>query len=251
MLDLSFDDAFEICALVAPLRNVNLEGYVEKPVVDQQEIRNTFFRNALDLLELCGLQIDAGLMNINVGVFKGADGTALVELSNAFFFSDVCRGKVDLFTALMADLGYERQDATVSVEHLHYGDPACNAIEYRIYLNSTKGVDTLVREYGIENLSFNDRRQALHILDYEGTLQGKVFSLLRKIKELGCCRDYVEMPVRSRYFDISLRQRIYASCLADQDNLFALVNKGMTTMPQKCKEANFDRLLERIRTALR
>lgn len=250
MLDLSFDDAFEMCALVAPLRNVNVGDFIEKPIEDQHRIRNAFFRNALEFMELCGLHIDTGVMNVNVGAYKDGSGARIVELSNAFFFSDVCRGKVDLFAALMADFGYEHQEATVSVEHLHYGDPACNAIEYRIYLNHTKGVDVLVKNSGVGNLSFNDRKQSFHILADKDAAQDKVLSLLRKIKEIGAYRDYVEMPVRCRYFDILLRRKIYASCLENRDDLFALVNKGIEGASQKGREANFNRLLSYIRTAV-
>ena len=90
---------------------------------------------------------------------------AISQLSYTFNFSnDADAEKVRIFTALMADLGYDTQETATMLQYVAEDDVNFNAMEYTVRVNNLKGVLPMLEQLGFTDFTVNNTRKEVTVI---------------------------------------------------------------------------------------
>lgn len=116
------------------------------------------------------------------------------ELSYSFDFgrnADI--DKVRVFTALMADLGYQTQETATMMQYVPEDDVNYNAVEYTVKVNNLPGVLPMLEQFGFTDFTVNTTRKEVTVLlsNTDNTAAEITAMFSRFIQELKNNNNYV------------------------------------------------------------
>lgn len=220
--ELSPDDS-KTKAIVAPFRkmpDITMETYEQ--VIN--EIKPKFVEKAQQIAKELGITIDEVVDNIG-GFEFWETGEKQTEVSFTFNFSDATQEQADAFSMLLADLGHEVQEASISKHYVSEETKSqSNAISYEVKYKelSQELLDYLKNEVVEYTMNIDDKTiEVLYIIDVND--QDVVFAKVEKLveflggnyeQEYGTRAEFVN----SKYLDSENRQNAYQSWLETNNN---------------------------------
>lgn len=190
------------------------ESNYEEAVKYANEI---YQHNAKKFAKLLG--IDIKHYKNAIGGYTFSNGKHINEVSGMFNLGDITANDADLFACLMADLGFENQEASICFNYEGDNSEEANGAEFEVMykdLNVFK-VEELLNDVGIYDYTIFDDRVAINtdfdfMSDEEtNSLNEKIFKFTEKLKERGKFNGKRKQKIKSRYLARGTRQKIYRS----------------------------------------
>lgn len=178
-----------------------------------EKLTSSAITNASRLASMIGIEIRG--VNILGGTYLSNS-----ELSYKYVVSSESDSQVDLLAALMGDLSFEYQDATIASRYLSEDQKSeANAFEITFSAPqdaSIEDIEKLLKEAGIEGSSFNFKQNKLQIIAFE---EQDVQTLIDLLKKYEGYEFESAAPQNSRYIDAAYRKRAYQEWLNSEVGL--------------------------------
>jgi len=209
-------------ALIAPFTNTQLTADNYKILKDKVDI--PFRKKAREVADILGLEISKN--NSTIGGYdltEKGETIKLNELSYAFYFyNEDNLDNVDLFAAIMGEIGYERQYATISA--IYVKDPnEADGTEYRILVKDDADPIAIVKALQDANISEytvdpDDNQITLMAFNFDkekaDDLIAKIPNLIKILNDGGVYDRSTQTYFKSNYLDSEARGRIIKDRIA-------------------------------------
>lgn len=161
----------------APVRTLQatIAPYAKTEVTAQNyndmkaNVEQSFKQQAHEIAQALGIELEDRDISTNIQSMDNMEGNTVeqvaAQLSYTFEFSgnpDI--DKVRIFTALMADLGYQTQETAAMTQYVAEDDVNFNAVEYTVKVNNLKGVLPMLDRLGFADYRVNNTRKEVTIL---------------------------------------------------------------------------------------
>ena len=161
----------------APVRTLQatIAPYAKTEVTAQNDndmkanVEQSFKQQAHEIAQALGIELEDRDISTNIQTMDNMEGNTVeqvaAQLSYTFEFSgnpDI--DKVRIFTALMADLGYQTQETAAMTQYVAEDDVNFNAVEYTVKVNNLKGVLPMLDRLGFTDYRVNNTRKEVTIL---------------------------------------------------------------------------------------
>ena len=132
-------------------------------------VEHQFKQQAHEIANALGLTLDDRDISTNIQSLNNIEGgtveQAISQLSYTFNFSnDADAEKVRIFTALMADLGYDTQETATMLQYVAEDDVNFNTMEYTVRVNNLKGVLPMLEQLGFTDFTVNNTRKEVTVI---------------------------------------------------------------------------------------
>ena len=204
-------------ATVAPYYNTEVTAENKQQV--KEAVDSAFRKKAEETAKSIGIKLKGDASNMGGFTFSEGEaaGQQVHEISYSFEFEDATPEQVQLFASLMAENGYEQQEAVIQKRYVANIDEG-NAYEYTIRyrnLNSFEAAKALERA-GITDYTIDETNSVVQVLEFDTQNNTEVFELIKNLianegEENFYGTDF--KPVQSEYLDEKARSGLYRSWL--------------------------------------
>jgi hypothetical protein len=204
---------------VAPYYNTQLTN--ENFETIKNAVDRDFKAAANKFSSLFGAKIEK--VDINIGGFTFQEGETagqfVKELSYTFELKNVSAEDSDMIASLLGDLGHEQQEAVISANYLNATSNEADALEFRIKINDSAGVEEALSKVGINDYTIDTTANIIKILEFDlDNPQGTIEKLKPLAKELGGnFNGTEESKIQSRYLDRDARRGLYQRWLTTNE----------------------------------
>ena len=135
----------------------------------KNNVEQNFKSQAHEIADALGLRLNDRDISTNIQSMTNMEGSTVeqvaAQLSYTFDFGNNADiDKVRIFTALMADLGYETQETATTLQYVAEDDVNFNAVEYTVKVNNLKGVLPMLEQFGFTDFTVNNTRKEVTVL---------------------------------------------------------------------------------------
>lgn len=229
---------------VAPYLDEIITKENEKFLIEK--CSKVFYSKAKEIADV--LKIKISKINTNRGGYVLQEGEkagqSISELSFTFDLKDASEEQATIFTCLMGDLGYQRQEAVICCNYLKLKDKAkANAIEISLPIKEVEKAVENLKKANITDYTIDKNNKCIKLLDFD--LDNPDFDKIQKLtKILKKSQNYDEKrktrtsPLQSRYLEIKDRQDFYERKLRDPNlgrggRLYKLYSKALKVTKDK------------------
>lgn len=206
-------------ATVAPYYNTEVTAENKQQV--KEAVDSAFRKKAEETAKSIGIKLKGDASNMGGFTFSEGEaaGQQVHEISYSFEFEDATPEQVQLFASLMAENGYEQQEAVIQKRYVANIDDG-NAYEYTIRyrnLNSFEVAKALERA-GITDYTIDETNSVVQVLEFDTqnntAVRNQIDSLIANEGEENFYgTDY--NAVQSEYLDERSRAGLYRSWLEE------------------------------------
>ncbi len=206
-------------ATVAPYYNTKVTAENKQQI--KEAVNKVFTDNAKSAAKLLGMKLKGETSNIGGFTFSEGEaaGQQVHEISYSFEFEDATPEQAQLFASLMAENGYEQQEAAIQKRYVDNIDNG-NAYEYTIrYRNIDEfAVAKALEEAGITDYTIDTTNGIIQILEFDTEKNTGVLHLVDALLADGKENfyDVNNKPIQSEYLDEKTRAGIYRSWLESE-----------------------------------
>ncbi len=206
-------------ATVAPYYNTKVTAENKQQI--KEAVNKVFTDNAKSAAKLLGMKLKGETSNIGGFTFSEGEaaGQQVHEISYSFEFEDATPEQAQLFASLMAENGYEQQEAAIQKRYVDNIDNG-NAYEYTIrYRNIDEfAVAKALEEAGITDYTIDTTNGIIQILEFDTEKNTEVLHLVDALLADGKENfyDVNNKPIQSEYLDEKTRAGIYRSWLESE-----------------------------------
>lgn len=195
----------------APYReeNVNDKNYESK----KAKVEGTFLNKANEISRQLGVKIKN--ISDNMGGFVSQQGknkgNFVNEVSYTFELENATKEQADMLASIMADTGFETQEAVISSNYTDEGEG--NAIEVIFKVNSLKGIPGILKRLGIQEYTIDRANKEIKLFqsDFSSITDQNLADLSMELG--GNLYGTETTNVESRYIDAETRRDIYQKWL--------------------------------------
>lgn len=183
-------------------------------------MNKVFTDNAKNTAKILGIKLK-GETN-NMGGFTFSEGEAagqqVHEISYSFEFENATPEQAQLFASLMAENGYEQQEAAIQKQYIDNSTDA-NAFEYTVrYRNMDEfAVAKALEKAGITDYTIDETNKVVQILEFDTEKNTDVAHLVKGLLDSGKGDFYGDdyEPIKSTYLGAEERAGVYRSWLQE------------------------------------
>lgn len=203
-------------ATVAPYYNTEVTAENKQQV--KEAVNKVFTDNAKNTAKILGIKLKGETSNMGGFTFSEGEaaGQQVHEISYSFEFEDATPEQAQLFASLMAENGYEQQEAAIQKRYVANIDEG-NAYEYTIrYRNMDEfAVAKALEKAGITDYTIDTTNGIIQILEFDieknTEIRNSIDTLLNN--EEGSFYGTNYNPIQSEYLDETSRAGLYRSWL--------------------------------------
>lgn len=203
-------------ATVAPYYNTEVTSENKQQV--KEAVNKVFTDNAKNTAKILGIKLKGETSNMGGFTFSEGEaaGQQVHEISYSFEFEDATPEQAQLFASLMAENGYEQQEAAIQKRYVENIDDG-NAYEYTIrYRNMDEfAVAKALEKAGITDYTIDTTNGIIQILEFDieknTEIRNSIDTLLNN--EEGSFYGTNYNPIQSEYLDETSRAGLYRSWL--------------------------------------
>lgn len=206
-------------ATVAPYYNTEVTAENKQQV--KEAVNRVFTDNAKNTAKILGIKLKGETSNMGGFTFSEGEaaGQQVHEISYSFEFENATPEQAQLFASLMAENGYEQQEAAIQKRYVDNIDDG-NAYEYTIrYRNMDEfAVAKALEKAGITDYTIDTTNGIIQILEFDTEKNTDVLNLVDTLLADGKENfyDVNNKPIQSEYLDEKTRARIYRSWLESE-----------------------------------
>ena len=206
-------------ATVAPYYNTEVTAENKQQV--KEAVNRVFTDNAKNTAKILGIKLKGETSNMGGFTFSEGEaaGQQVHEISYSFEFENATPEQAQLFASLMAENGYEQQEAAIQKRYVDNIDDG-NAYEYTIrYRNMDEfAVAKALEKAGITDYTIDTTNGIIQILEFDTEKNTDVLHLVDTLLADGKENfyDVNNKPIQSEYLDEKTRARIYRSWLESE-----------------------------------
>ena len=171
------EEARQIASTIAPYRKTTYADYTHMIPEERNKMRNAFATAAKNIADLLGIELDMSTASANIGGYQFDGGGEIVEPSFTFRMNTTPE-KARMFSALMADLGWEQQESVatfMSVDNPEDG----NGVRFTIKFSER--LLPLLEKHGIKNFTFDKQNEVLSVLSFDEADVQKLYNLTEEL----------------------------------------------------------------------
>lgn len=203
-------------ATVAPYYNTEVTAENKQQV--KEAVNRVFTDNAKNTAKILGIKLKGETSNMGGFTFSEGEaaGQQVHEISYSFEFENATPEQAQLFASLMAENGYEQQEAAIQKRYVDNIDDG-NAYEYTIrYRNMDEfAVAKALEKAGITDYTIDTTNGIIQILEFDieknTEIRNSIDTLLNN--EEGSFYGTNYNPIQSEYLDETSRAGLYRSWL--------------------------------------
>ena len=203
-------------ATVAPYYNTEVTTENKQQV--KEAVNRVFTDNAKNTAKILGIKLKGETSNMGGFTFSEGEaaGQQVHEISYSFEFENATPEQAQLFASLMAENGYEQQEAAIQKRYVDNIDDG-NAYEYTIrYRNMDEfAVAKALEKAGITDYTIDTTNGIIQILEFDieknTEIRNSIDTLLNN--EEGSFYGTNYNPIQSEYLDETSRAGLYRSWL--------------------------------------
>ena len=206
-------------ATVAPYYNTEVTAENKQQV--KKAVNKVFTDNAKNTAKILGIKLKGETSNMGGFTFSEGEaaGQQVHEISYSFEFENATPEQAQLFASLMAENGYEQQEAAIQKRYVDNIDEG-NAYEYTIrYRNMDEfAVAKALEKAGITDYTIDTTNGIIQILEFDTEKNTDVLHLVDTLLADGKENfyDVNNKPIQSEYLDEKTRAGIYRSWLESE-----------------------------------
>ena len=204
-------------ATVAPYYNTEVTAENKQQV--KEAVNKVFTDNAKNTAKILGIKLKGETSNMGGFTFSEGEaaGQQVHEISYSFEFEDATPEQAQLFASLMAENGYEQQEAAIQKRYVANIDDG-NAYEYTIrYRNMDEfAVAKALEKAGITDYTIDETNSAVQVLEFDTQNNTEVFELIKNLIANEGGENFYgtdAKPIQSEYLDEKARSGLYRSWL--------------------------------------
>lgn len=184
-------------------------------------MNRVFMDNAKNTAKILGIKLKGETSNMGGFTFSEGEaaGQQVHEISYSFEFENATPEQAQLFASLMAENGYEQQEAAIQKQYIDNSADA-NTFEYTVrYRNMDEfAVAKALEKAGITDYTIDTTNGIIQILEFDTEKNTDVLHLVDTLLADGKENfyDVNNKPIQSEYLDEKTRARIYRSWLESE-----------------------------------